>query len=272
MAQSDVARARGYGEGGGPYTRRILNEIYEVLGGADVAALWPFWESTGAVVTGMAPVNLTVSDELGSVNLEDEYTPRALRASQLNAYLMAAASNHNLAMADNDLFTASLDTDDDSPLSVGMWIAPADVSTVALMAKYVAAAEEWAFRIDGDGKLQLELHDVSASASEIATGENVLDLYKWQMVGATYDGDEADPQILFYQDGVHDGGDGTSVETGSYAGQENTATPMLIGASGVTATPAEEYTGWIALPFFAKKALSADDWAQLYALTRELIG
>ena len=53
---------------------------------------------------------------------------------------------------------------------------------------------------------------------------------------------------------------------------EDTAAPLTIGCSGVTALPVAEFHGRIALPFITGKALSAAEVTTLYGYTAPMVG
>ena len=248
-----------------------LNEFMTTLG-TTKASMWPFFEFTGTLVSGIGLGDLIPSETSGTAEaLEDDFAP-LLHFGGIHSYHFHPTGDHHLAGIDSAAYTFG-DATVDSAFSVGALILPNDVSTVALLAKYDAtAAEEWAFRINSAGKLQLELYDASANASEIGLGATALSLGQWQHVVVTYDGVQTEPDVNFYVNGAQDGGDGTTTETGSYVAMENTATPLLVGASDLTATPAEEFHGRMALPFITGKALSAAEVLTLYRLTREMAG
>lgn len=164
----------------------------------------------------------------------------------------------------------------DSPFSVGACILMHEaVGTVrSILSKYrttAATAREWDFRFSATGKLELELYDESAAASEIATSAGTaLIPFKWQCVVATYDGGETSPVINLYIDGasVHDG---TSTETGAYVAMEDLTSPVGVGCRNTTA-PAQVFQGRIALPFITGKALSAAEVAELGDIANILLG
>lgn len=66
--------------------------------------------------------------------------------------------------------------------------------------------------------------------------------------------------------------DGATTESGSYVAMENTAAPLTVGCSGVTALPVAEFHGRIAMPFVAGKALTAAEVASLYEIYQSLLG
>lgn len=274
MTTTPASIHRMSGQGSDPMAvRALINAILDVLGSTK-RGFWPFWEATGSAVIGIAPTDLTSRDEAASRALESEWLPKALRATGLYAYRNpAAAGNNHFTAGDHADYSHGNGTVD-TAFSIGMWVAPRDIATVALMSKYDVAgtAREFAFRINSAGKLALELYDESATASEIATAEDVLTADKMVFVVVTYDGTETAPVILFYVDGVHDGGDGTSVETGSYVAMEGTAAALTLMANGPITAPTEMAEGWVALPFITGKALTAAEVAELYQLTRPLVG
>ena len=98
-----------------------------------------------------------------------------------------------------------------------------------------------------------------------------MTLGRWVFVVATYDGGEDAPVVNLYLNAVLDN-DGATAETGSYVAMENTAAPLTVGCSGVTALPVAEFHGRIALPFVTGKALTAAGVTELYTLGRVLLG
>jgi hypothetical protein len=252
------------------YPSSSLNEIMAVLG-TTKATLWPFLESTGVVIgaVGAGPRLIPSETAAAAEALEDDFAPVKF-ASGLHSYYFSNLEDQHLAVgADN----ANFHFDGDAAFSVGAWIQPQDITTVGLMALYdsAGAAEEWAWRLDGSSKLELELHDASASAKEVGASDTALVQGQWAFVVSAYDGTAATPEILHYINGAVDG-DGATTETGAYVGMEDKSTPLTIGCTGVTALPTEEYTGRIALPFITGKQLTAANILLLYNLTRPLVG
>jgi hypothetical protein len=139
------------------------------------------------------------------------------------------------------------------------------------MAKYSATVREWRFWIDASGKLDLELYDESADTTEIAASTSALTAGQWQFVVATYDGTETAPVVNLYVNATL-ANDGTTTEDGAYVAMEDTATPLTVGCSGVTATPVNEFHGRMALPFITGKALSAAEVTTLYGITASMVG
>ncbi len=250
----------------------LLNEITAVLGSTK-SAFWPFFENTGQVIAGLgAATSLVPRDEAAARALEAEWTPRVLRSGVHFAVKNVIAGNNHFSAGENAAYSFTDDSDDDDPLSFGMWVAPENFTVAAsLIAKYVGAAEEYDFRIDTSGLLELELHDVSASASFTATSVTGLTANKLQFVTVVYDGNEAAPGITFYVNADVVGA-AAAVESGTYLGMEDTATPLLVAARGLTAAPAQELGGWMAMPFVTGIALTAADVELIYEMQRQLVG
>ena len=188
------------------------------------------------------------------------------------SYHFHPTGDHHLAGIDHGNFSFG-DGSVDSPFSVGAWILPNAVATNVIIGKYDSAGnlEEWRLFIDSNGKLSLELHDASASATEIAVSDDALVVGAQHFVVATYDGGETAPVVNLYVDAALVN-DGATTETNTYTAMENTAAPLTVGCSGVTATPVAEFHGRIAMPFVTGKALTAAEVATLYELYQGLLG
>lgn len=256
----------------GPWqTLRLLNAIGTVLG-TTKPSLWPFLEATGLLVSGLSPGDLTPAETVGAVEaLEDDFAPFQ-HLGGVYSYHFHPTGVHHLAGIDHANYSFG-DGTVDGPFSVGAWIQPNAIVTNVVIAKYdsAGALEEWRLFIDSAGKLSLELHDASASATEIAVSDAALTLGQWVFVAASYDGGETAPVVNLYIDGVLVN-DGSTVESGAYVAMENTAAPLTVGCSGVTALPVANFHGRIALPFVTGKALSAAEIAQLYEFGGVLLG
>ena len=246
----------------------LLNRVLVILG-TTKRSLWPFWEKTGVLVTGIGAGDLVPSETGGAAEaLEDDFAPLAL-PSGLFSYHFHPTGDHHLAGIDHANYSFAT-----GAFSVGAWIRPNTIVTNVILAKYDSGGnlEEWRLFIDANGKLSLELHDASESATEIAVTASALVPGKMQFVVATYDGVAATPGIHLYVDGDDDNPTGASVEAGAFAAMEDTGAPLTIGCSGVTAVPVAEFHGRIALPFISGKELTAAEVAELYTLGRGLVG
>lgn len=252
-------------------TEGRLNDILTVLG-TTTPSLWPFWESTGTLVTGIGVGDLVPSETAGAAEaLEDDFAPLLLPCG-LYSYHFHPTGDHHLAGIDSTSYSFGNGTVD-TPFSVGAWIRPNAVASNVIVGKYDSAggAEEWRFFIDASAKLSLELHDASASATETAASTAALTVGQWVFVVASYDGGETAPVVNLYVNGVL-GNDGSTTESGAYVAMENTASPLTVGCGGVTATPTTEFHGRIALPFVTGKALTAAEVTTLYGYTAPMVG
>lgn len=249
----------GYNRG----TEGRLNDILTTLG-TTTPSLWPFWEATGTVVAGIGVGDLTPTD-----TNDTGFSPVLLPCG-LYSYHFHPTGDHHLAGIDSTNYSFGNGTVD-TPFSVGAWIRPNAIASNTIMAKYSATVREWRFWIDASGLLDLELFDESVDTTEIATSTVALTQGQWQFVVASYDGTETAPVVNLYVNGTL-ANDGTTTEDGAYVAMENTATPLTVGCSGVTATPVNEFHGRMALPFITGKALSAAEVTTLYGYTAPMVG
>lgn len=255
-----------------PRLEADLNRILTILG-TTKRLLVPFWEATGTLVTSIGAGDFTAAETAGAAEaLEDDFAP-VLLPSGLYSYHFHPTGDHHLAGVDHADFSHG-DGAADTPFSVGAWIRPNAIASNAIIAKYDSAAnlEEYRFWINGAGQLELELHDASASATEVAAGATALTAGQLVFVVATYDGVAATPDVHLYIDGVDDNASGGTTETGAYDAMENTAAPLTIGCGGVTALPTTEFHGRIALPFVCGKELTAAEVVQLRDIMRPMVG
>ena len=265
MSEIDLYRALQYSGVWG-----LLSKIAVELG-TTKSAFWPFWENTGTKVSGLgAPSNLVPRDQAAARNLEDEWSPAVTYSGVHYAVKNVRATNNHFSAGDHNDYSYG-NGSVDAPLSMGMFVAPSSFAKASLFGKYSNAAEEYDFRIDSDGNLELELHDASASAAEIATATTALTLNRLQHVIVTYNGDATSPVVKFYIDAVL-AGEAEPVETGAYVAMQNTGTPLLLLARGLTAAPSREFDGWMAMPFMTSKELTVQEINTIYSATRALVG
>lgn len=259
-------------------TYDLLDKIITVLGGTKMA-FWPLLTNKGTDVhpygTGNDGVLLFASDEGAGVALEAEFDPVPLVGGTFAYYLDSSTNNHLYAL-DNAAFSHGNGTTD-TALSIGAWIMMTEAlgNTRTILAKYgsTANAEEYDFRIDTSGNLELELHDASASTKETGTGaSDVMVPWVWNFVVATYDGAQAAPDVHLYRNASDTNASGATTETGAYVAMEDTASDLIVGARDATGTPAQELEGFIALPFITGKELSAAEVSTLYGIGQTLLG
>lgn len=251
-------------------TFRYLDEIVAILGGTKMA-FYPFLAAIGTDVFPYGAGNDGIVG-LPPAALEAEFDPIPLGG--VHAYYFDSSADNHIAMADNAAYShgnASVDT----PLSMGAWVYMTEaLGTIrSLMAKYDALDEEYDFRFDASGNLILELHDASASATEIATGaSDVLVPWTWNFVVATYDGGQAAPDVHLYRNASDTLAAGTTVESGSYVAMEDKTGVFMLGARNTIASPAQEFEGYMALPFITGKQLTPAEVANLYNIGKVLLG
>src|SRR3990172_1141229 len=99
-----------------------LNDILTTLG-TTKPSLFPFWEKTGVLVTGIGVGDLIPSETGGAAEaLEDDFSPLLLPCG-LYSYHFHPTGDHHLAGIDDAAYTFG-DASVDAPLSVGAWIRP----------------------------------------------------------------------------------------------------------------------------------------------------
>ena len=242
-----------------------LNDILTILG-TTTRHFWPLWEPTGQLVTCIGVGDMVPRETGGAAeDLEHDYAPLKLPCG-LYSYHFHPTGDHHLAGIDHaDYSFAS------KPFTVGGWIRPNTVANNVIMAKYDVAGTDREFRfwIDAAGKLDLELYDDTANASEIAVGPLVTQ-GEWQFLLGTYDGVLITPAVALYVNGAPVAS--VLTETGAFIDIIPGATPLTIGCAGVTATPTFEFHGRIAMPFLTGKALTAAEVKQLYGIMCPMVG
>lgn len=257
------------------YLMRDINRIMQLMG-TTTPHTWPFFEFEGinVIEVGSTQGELVPAETSGATeSLEDDFEP-VLLPGGVYAYFFNPSGDHHLAGADSADFSFGNGTID-SAFSVGMWIAPYNTSAIHTLIGMMDTAgnnEEWALRITAAGLLQLELQDASASATEIALSDKVLHEFQWQSVTATYDGTETEPVISMYRNGVsiRDAADAT--ESSSYTAMEaNSGSLLTVACAGVTATPTEEYHGYMAVPFLTGKEMTADEVLRWHNITERMV-
>lgn len=254
-----------------PAQLTLIESILGILG-TTTPHLWPFFERTGTLVSGISIGDLTPSETAGAAEaLEDDFAP-LLHKHGVYSYHFHPTGDHHLAGIDHADYSFGNGTVDGA-FSVGALILPNVVNDNTILAKYDSAggAEEYRFFIDSSAKVSLELHDASASTKEVGASDTALVAGRPHLVIATYDGGQVAPVVKFYVDGAVDG-DGATTETGAYVAMEAGAAPLTVGCAGVTATPTTEFHGRLGLPFLTGKELSAANANELWNIYREIFG
>ena len=244
-----------------------LNDIRTILG-TTTPQLFPFWEATGQLVTGIGIGDLVPRETAGAAeDLEHDFAPLVLPCG-LYSYHFHPTGDHHLAGIDSADYSFA----GTGGMSLGAWIRPNTVTNNCIMAKYDVAGTDREYRLwlDAASKLDFEMYDDTANASSI-TISAAADITKghMQFVVATYDGVAATPGVVLYVNGIAVTSANT---TGAWTDMIPGATPLTVGCSGVTATPTFEFHGRIALPFITGKALTAANVADLYKITAPMVG
>lgn len=254
-------------------TFEVLDDIKDILG-TTKSFLWPFLESNGTRITAYKEDHdLTSSDEGGGVALESEFSPYK-HPGGIHSYHFEPGGNNHLAGSD-DADLSYGNGSNDQAMSIGAWVYPQVNVNNSIIAKWRSSATallEYYFEISGGNIFNFLVRDNSASAHLIGNGATNLTLNKWSFGVGTYDGLSAADGLglKIYLDGVDD--TDTPTVSGTYVAMEDLAVPLLIGAEDLTASPAQEFDGRIALPFVCGKELSAAEAGKLFALSRKLIG
>ncbi len=267
----DISSTSSSGGGAIP-TYEKLDDIITILGSTKTT-FWPFVENVSGIdTTGIESYRetstwLVSKDASGNKELQLDFSPYR-HVGGVHSYTFNSASSNYLAGQDN----TNLSFPANEACSFGCWIYFRDVSTVTMIAKYVANGnQEYKLALDSSNHIELEVFDEGAGASRIGASDTVLVANTWQMVTVTFDGADDDTSMTFYLDGVVDGTGNT--ETGSWDNMDDTAATINIGAhysSGTTA--ADEISGRLAMPFVCGKELTATNVSDLYTLGVLLLG
>ena len=251
----------------------LLDQIVTVLGSTKTT-FWPLLESQDDNRDDLEFYSYkeNVHTLVGNGDATEPFYPYR-HIGGVHSLSFDAAENQFLSSADHLDFTFKTSgQNEDDPFSVGLWMLPRDITSVVLMAKYdTNAAREWRFHIDGSNKLEFDLYDEDVDKTEIGTSTSSVNLNEWTFVVHTYDGNESDPTIAFYQNAVADATT-TTVEVAGYINMEDLGTALTIGCDLATGVAANEYTGRIALPFVCGKLLSAAEVTTIYNIGRQLLG
>ncbi len=275
----DIAALRRQAEQAVGSDWRLINDIAEVLG-TTKAHLWPCLEAAGAVVTGWSASDLVPSDELGSVNLEDEFIPvLAGRSEGFRSYRFTGDNSRHMLAGDDADYSFEGDgaaPDSDDPFSVGCWVFPteAGVAYQTILAKYdEGVATEWTFGINASDELELQMFDgVDGTTGDIVgTSAFTVDRHRMGFYVATYTGADDHLGISLYKNGVVEAAP-VRAETLAYVSMDDTAATLQWGGRDDGGAPDDLMEAWMTLPFVTGKALTADEVQALHQLTAVLVG
>lgn len=264
-------------DGGGPTkTFDLLDRFMRILG-TTKPTLFPFFETAGGGTGGNCAIEnykgayhyVQAVDEVpNAITLEGEFSPY-IHAGGVGSYGFAAGGSQYLQGEDSTDYEFAAGAD----FSIGAFVLPTDITTVAVLAKYdVNAQREWKFGLEGASKIELESYDETNDQTRIGASDTAVTVNQWSFICATTDGADADASQSFYLNGVADG-TGNTESGAAYANQPGTTSKLAIGACHNT-TPAvtELFSGRIALPFITGKILTAANVTALYGIGKTLLG
>ena len=257
-------------------TFALLDQFISILGSTKTT-LFPFIETVGGGTANNNSIEnykgathfLQVVDEIpNAITLESEFSPY-MHVGGVGSYALDAGGSQFLQGEDSTDYEFPTGAD----FSVGAFILPTDITTVAVLAKYdVNVQREWKLGLDGSSKVEFESFDETNNESRICTGDTAAIVSEWSFVLATTDGADTATAQKVYLNGVVD--KTTNTESGAtYASQPGTSAKLTIGAA-LNTTPAvtELFSGRIALPFICGKELTAANVLTLYGIGRTLLG
>lgn len=251
-------------------TFTLLDAIVALFG-ATKTTFWPMLESTGSVLQSyLEQVHPLTATDAGT----DGFYPFKHRGGVMS-YSFNAGDEQHLVGEDHADFEFG-DSANDLPFSVGCFILPRDITSVALICKWNENGgyedREWQLALEVASKPRFTIYDESATAYEEAVADTALTANEWVSIVAAYDGTEDDPEIFLYANGAADN-DGTTGETNAYVAMEAGATPLEIGATNDTDGDLSAlYSGRMALMFICGKKLVAAEAAAYHALGVQLLG
>ena len=247
-------------------TFKLLEQMLDIMG-TTKTSFFPMLESNEDEVKAYKESSHTLTATSGGPGF-DAYR----HVGGVNSLLFDATNSMYLLGPDHADFEFGNGTID-AAFSVGMWILPYDITNVTLMAKYDVGGidREWKIELSGTSKIEIALFDEDADRTEIGASSTAVTTDVWTFVVVTYDGDETDPAVAYYQNAAIDGNT-TTAETNSYVAMEAGATPFTIGAHLSSSVPQQPFDGRVALPFVCGKELIQAEVTMLYNMGRTLLG
>jgi len=257
-----------------------VNQMLTLLGDYNVRLFMPPMEST-----------LAITDPVQDMG------PRGQHGQAMIAFDQPCVNRGNIMawrfngvdewieIPDNDLFSFG-DGLVDYPFSVGCWVkwSGVDGAEKDIISKWDAATPrfEWRLIIGTTEALAFWVRDTSVAGSfkGRVTPGNLVDANIWRFVCGTYDGRGGPAPhdgITIYSgtsalwEGTVDTADNAGA--GIYVAMENTAQPVMIGASDVLAgpNPSNWYPGEMCLAFIVGGALPAGVVERVYRLGVEVM-
>lgn len=160
---------------------------------------------------------------------QDYWSPDVPTAMEPGWSMVFDGTDSFVQVADADALSFGSGTAD-SPFSVSAWIKMVDATNFYIIHKYVDTfVREWAFRVNGDDKLNVILFDNSSGTYIGRTYDTAITAQEgsWIHVAMTYDGSGAASGIALYLNGS--AVDDVDYTSGSYTAMENSTSPLQIG-------------------------------------------
>lgn len=155
--------------------------------------------------------------------------------------------------------------------SMGIWakLVP-NGKTQTLLSKYAAGGNqsEWRMGVDAGGSLFVELYDASERTSYTTITETGTPLGTFTLYGFSFDG--VTQTVTLYQDGHVIASTGAVPDT--YEGMENLLHGFSVGDNGSTQLLQGDVAGGPLGPFITHDTLTAEDWANIYAIGATALG
>lgn len=181
-------------------------------------------------------------------------------------------SDDHVLVGDNDVFSFTDGSGNDSPFSISAWIYVDDVSadngpfvTKALVSGG-ADGLEYIFK-HAEGKLRMFLYTNPGTGNRISleTSSVVLTDQTWHHIVMTYTGNNLSSGIALYVDGSEITSTNTTLNAGSYAGMINQTTPLIIGKTqNDPAAAGQAFEDRMADVCIFNKSLSALEVSEVY--------
>lgn len=254
----------------------LLDQFVAILGSTK-PTLFPFLETVGGGTAGWCNIEnykgathfVQATDEAANaITLQAEFSPY-IHVGGVGSYAFDAGGSQYLQGEDSTDYEFATAAD----FSVGAFILPTDITSVAVLAKYdVNVQREWKLGLDGNSKLELESYDEGNNQDRIGASDTAVVVNTWTFICATTDGADSNASMSFYLNGVADGS-GNTASDGAYTNQPATTAKLAIGAChNTTPVVTELFSGRIALPFITGKVLTAANVAALKGLGGRLLG
>lgn len=243
--------------------------------GSTRSVLFPFLEQEGSNLESYDETseNLTAKEILGV-----GFSPIKYERG-IHSYFFQRSAEAHLAGNDAAVYSGGSGSTD-AAWSVGAWIFPTLLGTQqTILSKYNEAGtlREYQFLLNSSNKAVFEWFDESLADGVTITADVASAANTWESIIITSDGaggtGAAGFAQLLYKNGAVDSSAAIADTGGNiYEDMEDSATPLLIGATGTTAAPLFLWEGRIALPFMCGKTLTATEVLTIHNSGQRLLG